>query len=92
MINLARNPRILAVFRSKLAQETIMGQARKTQAYSDEAVSDFGDRLKELQDDVNRRLAAMDAGPLAGFTKSAASGSKTTAMPVGFARYRKSGR
>jgi hypothetical protein len=65
-----------------------MGQGRKTQTYSDETVSDLGTRLKKLQADVNRRLAAMDTGLLAGFTKTATLGSKNTAMPVGFARYR----
>jgi hypothetical protein len=88
MINLARNSRILAEFRTKSAQETTMGQARKTQTYSDEAVADFGARLKKLQADVNNRLAAMDTGLLAGFTKTAVLGSKKTALPAGFARYR----
>ena len=67
-----------------------MGQIRKTQAYADEAVSDFGTRLKKLQVDVNRRLAEMKSGPLAGFGKDTASASKSTAMPPGLTRYRSS--
>lgn len=65
-----------------------MGQIRKTQAYADEVVSDFGTRLKKLQVEVNRRLAEMKTGPLAGFSKNTASASKSTAMPLGLTRYR----